>query len=98
MKKSMIAFAIVFLTASPAVMAQAVGEGSNQLSFERFMAMADKDRNRMVTRQEFLDAMGMAYDMKMERYKAANDPKMMQGIGMTRDGVKSLLDDIYRGA
>ena len=52
----------------------------------------------MITKQEFLDAMSKAYDMKMEKYKAAKDSKMMKGDAMTRDGLKGLINDINHGA
>jgi len=53
----------------------------------------------MITKQEFLDAMGKAYDMKMAKMKAAKDAdKMMKGNAMTMDGFKSLINDVHSGA
>jgi hypothetical protein len=53
----------------------------------------------MITKQEFLDAMGKAYDMKMAKMKAGKDAdKMMKGNAMTMDGFKSLINDIHTGA
>jgi hypothetical protein len=61
--------------------------------------MADKNKDSMITKQEFLDAMGKAYDMKMAKMKAANDAdKMMKGSAMTMDGFKSLINDLHSGA
>lgn len=71
---------------------------SGDIDFKKIWEMADKDKSGMVTKQEFLDAMGKAYDMKMEKMKAAKDTKMMKGDGMTQDGLKSLISDIYKGA
>jgi hypothetical protein len=68
------------------------------LTFNTIFAMADKNKDSMVTKQEFLDAMSKAYDMKMEKMKAAKDTTMMKGDAMTKDGFKSLINDIHSGA
>lgn len=65
-------------------------------AFEWLMKQADLDRDGLVTKQEFLDAMGRAYDKSMAKMKG--DSKMAKGGMMTTDGIKALLDDIYRGA
>ena len=65
-------------------------------SFDKVFRMMDKNKDTMVTRQEFLDAMGKVYDDKMKVMKA--DPKMVKDNMMTRDGLKDLLGDIYKGA
>jgi hypothetical protein len=36
--------------------------------------------------------------MKMSKMKSMKDDKMMKGDAMTRDGYKSLIADIYKGA
>lgn len=64
--------------------------------FDKVFRMADSNGDRMVTKQEFLDAMGKVYDGKMKAMKS--DPKMVKGNAMTRDGLKEVLDDIYKGA
>jgi hypothetical protein len=69
------------------------------ITFNKIFEMADKDRNAMITKQEFLDAMGKAYDMEMAKMKAGKDAdKMMKGNAMTMDGLKSLIRDIHYGA
>ena len=100
MKKSLLAAMITMSMAvggfsSPAF-AQTAGDGS--MSFDEIFRMADKNKNQMVTKQEFLDAMGRAYDMKMKKMKANNDDTMVKGDAMTRAGLKSLIADIYHGA
>ncbi len=61
--------------------------------------MADKNKDTMVTKAEFLDAMGRAYDMKMASYKKAGDTgKMMKGDALTKDGLKQLVADVYKGS
>ncbi len=98
MKKAMITAAILAIAATSPAFAQGTRGGMDQLSFEQLLNIADKDKNKSVTKQEFLEAMGKAYDMKMEAYKAAKDTKMMQGDGMTPDGLRSLLRDVNHGA
>lgn len=65
-------------------------------TFDKVFRMADKNKDAMVTREEFLAAMGEVYDAKMKAMK--NDPKMVKGTAMTRDGLKEVIADVYRGA
>jgi hypothetical protein len=65
-------------------------------TFDKVFGMADKNHDGMVTKKEFLDAMGKVYDDKMKAMKG--DAKMVKGDAMTRDGLKSVIDEIYRGA
>jgi hypothetical protein len=72
---------------------------AGDITFNAIFAMADKNKDSMITRQEFLDAMGKAYDMKMAKMKAAKDADMMmKGNAMTMDGFKSLINDLHSGA
>jgi hypothetical protein len=68
------------------------------ITFNEIFAMADRNKDSMVTKQEFLDAMSKAYDMKMEKMKMAKDGRMMKGDAMTKDGFKSLINDLHSGA
>jgi len=69
------------------------------ITFNEIFAMADKNKDSMITKQEFLDAMGKAYDMKMAKMKAGKDSSMMmKGDAMTKEGFKSLINDIHHGA
>ena len=68
------------------------------ITFNEIFAMADKNRDTMITKQEFLDAMSKAYDMKMKKMKASKDSAMMKGDMMTKEGFKSLINDIHSGA
>jgi hypothetical protein len=87
-----------------AAMALALGIGTalparadmGDITFNMIFEMADRDANKLVTKQEFLEAMGKAYDMKMKAMKG--DAKMVKGDAMTRDGLKDLIADIYKGA
>jgi hypothetical protein len=68
-------------------------------SFNAIFAMADMNKDGMVTKQEFLDAMGKQYDMKMAKMKAGKDAdKMVKGTAMTMEGMRSLINDIHSGA
>lgn len=87
-----------------AALALALGAGASlparadmgDMTFNMIFQMADKDNNKLVTKKEFLDAMSKAYDMKMKEMKP--DAGMVKGDAMTRDGLKSLIADIYKGA
>lgn len=91
---SIAAFGLMAATAS--LPARAAGGGD---SFNAIFAMADMNKDGMVTKQEFLDAMGKQYDMKMAKMKAGKDAdKMVKGTAMTMEGMRSLINDIHSGA
>jgi hypothetical protein len=89
------AMTLGLMTATVSLPARADG---GDLTFNAIFAMADKNRDSMVTKQEFLDAMSKAYDMKMAKMKSSKDATMMKGDAMTKDGFKSLINDIHSGA
>jgi EF hand domain-containing protein len=89
------AAALAMLAATASLPARAQ---TDDLTFTKIFEMADKNKDTMITKQEFLDAMSKAYDMKMEKYKAAKDSKMMKGDAMTKDGLKGLINDVHHGA
>jgi hypothetical protein len=90
---SALAISLMAVTALPA------RADSGDITFNMIFEMADKDRNAMVTKQEFLDAMSKAYDMKVAKMKAGNDAgSMIKGDAMTKQGFKSLINDLHSGA
>ncbi len=95
MKTQIAAVALTMALGAGAMPAHADSHDTN-MNFEMIFKMADKNKNSMVSRQEFLDAMGRAYDMGMKKMKG--DSMMVKGSEMTRDGLKALIADIYRGA
>jgi hypothetical protein len=103
MKKAVLAATMVALglAAGAVSMPARADSHDTQMNFEMIFKLADQNKDGMVTRAEFLDAMGMAYDMKMSKMKTMKDAdkvKMMKGDAMTRDGFKSLINDIHYGA
>ena len=62
---------------------------------EDFWKMADTNNDGMMTRKEFLDAMGKRYDANMEKMKKMGDKgkMMMKGDAMTKEGVKMLFTE-----
>lgn len=98
MKKSLFAVAAVTLAMLTATASLPARADSGDLTFKMLFEMADKNKDTMVTKQEFMDAMSKAYDMKMAKYKEAKDAKMMKGDAMTMDGLKALINDIHHGA
>lgn len=65
-------------------------------TFDKVFRMADQNKDSMVTKKEFLDAMGQVYDAKMKAMKI--DPKMVKGDAMTREAMQRLIEEIYKGA
>lgn len=76
--------------------APAYAQGEGGFRYEEFFKMADANKDSMVSKKEFLDAMAKMYDKGMTKMKS--DPKMVKGDLMTMDGVRALLLDIYKGA
>jgi len=98
MKKMHLAMPVLVLGLMAATASLPARADMGDITFNTIFAMADKNKDSMVTKKEFLDAMGKAYDMKMEKMKAMKDTKMMKGDAMTMDGLKSLINDIHSGA
>jgi hypothetical protein len=99
MKKLQLALSIAAFGLMAATASLPARADDADLTFAAITIMADKNKDSMITKQEFLDAMGKAYDMKMAKMKAGKDAdKMMKGNAMTMQGFKSLLNDIHSGA
>ena len=98
MNRSVFAASAVTLGLMAAALSLPARADMGDLTFNAIFAMADKNKDTMVTKQEFLDAMSKAYDMKMAKMKSSKDSTMMKGDAMTRDGFKSLINDIHSGA
>lgn len=99
MKKSLFAASAITLGLLAATASVPARADSGDITFNMIFAMADKNKDAMITKQEFLDAMSKAYDMKMEKMKTGKDSsKMMKGDAMTMDGFKSLINDLHHGA
>jgi hypothetical protein len=99
MKKMQMALSIAAFGLMAATASLPARADMGDLTFNTIFAMADKNKDAMITKQEFLDAMGKAYDMKMAKMKAGRDAdQMMKGNAMTMDGLKSLINDLHSGA
>jgi glycine betaine/choline ABC-type transport system substrate-binding protein len=97
MKRRLFASSIMAIALSTGFVATPALADSGDVTFEMIWKMASKDG--MVSKKDFMDAMGKAYDMKMEKMKAMKDgSKMMKGDAMTREGFKSFIDDVHKGA
>ncbi|MGE5339731.1 MAG: EF-hand domain-containing protein [Gemmatimonadota bacterium] len=75
--------------------APAYAQGAMQIRVDDFIKMADQNHDGMVTRQEFVNAMGQMYDKSMA--KMANDSMMVKNHMMTKGGVRALLSNLYIG-
>jgi Ca2+-binding EF-hand superfamily protein len=98
MKKHALAVSMLTLGLMAATASVPARADMGDITFNAIFAMADKNKDGMVTKQEFMDAMSKAYDMKMEKMKASKDTKMMKGDAMTMEGFKSLINDLHSGA
>jgi hypothetical protein len=77
-------------------MAYAPGASADEVfKFEDFFKMADTNSDGMMSRKEFMDAMGKRYDANMDKMKKMGDKgkMMMKGDAMTKDGTKMLFSE-----
>ena len=68
--------------------------------YPQMLAATDTNKDGMVSRDEFLLAMGAMYDQKMVKMKTmstASQAKMMKDSQMTIDGYRALLGEISGG-
>jgi adenylosuccinate synthase len=81
-------------------MATATTTASAKDRYPALAAAADMNKDGMVSKEEFMQAMGKMYDEKMEKMKAmpaAAQAKMMKGDQMTIEGARALLIDLGGG-
>jgi hypothetical protein len=91
------------LVLSSAAIAMAIGlaaattTASARDRYPQMAAAADMNKDGMVSKDEFLQAMGKGYDEKMAKMKAmpaAAQAKMTKADQMTMDGYRALLGDL----
>jgi hypothetical protein len=58
--------------------------------------MTDSNKDKMVSKKEFLDVMGMAYDKAMK--EMAKKPNMVKDNNLTMEAYKELIRQLYSGA
>ena len=97
MKKA-IAALLVGIAFSMGATAAMADNGSSKS--EKMFKMVDASGDGMVSREEFLKAMGKMYDEKMEKFKkmGKDGASMMKDKDMTHDGFVSLYMDLYSGS
>jgi hypothetical protein len=81
-------------------LATATTTASAKDRYPQLAAAADMNKDGMVSKEEFLQAMGKMYDDKMAKMKAmptAAQAKMMKDDQMTIEGYRSLLVDLGGG-
>ena len=67
---------------------------------EKMFKMVDASGDGMVSREEFLAAMGKMYDEKMEKFKkmGKDGASMMKDKDMTHGGFMAFYKDLYSGS
>ena len=99
MKKSIFAASALALGLAVSAVSLPARADTGDIFLNKIFAMADQNKDSMVSKEEFLKAMGDAYDLKMTQYKKSDSAgKMAKGELMTKAGLKDLLGDIYRGS
>ena len=85
---------VALLAAAGAMTAPAMAQ--ELVDWPMLSKMTDKDGDKMVSKKEFLDAMGMAYDKAMASMK--KKPNMVKDDKLSMDAYKELVRQLYSGA
>ena len=85
---------VALLAAAGAMTAPAMAQ--ELVDWPMLSKMTDKDGDKMVSKKEFLDAMGMAYDKAMASMKMK--PNMVKDDKLSMDAYKELVRQLYSGA
>jgi hypothetical protein len=73
-------------------------QGDAVISYHLMWEMADKNKDGMLTKKEFMDAMGAIFDMQMKTMKANKDAAMMvKGDMLTADAIRKMFKELYPG-
>ena len=80
-----------------------IASADETFKFEDFFKMADTNKDGMMTKQEFMNAAGVRYDVMMAKMKKMPGDKgkmMMKGDMMTKEGAKVFIDEwkVYSGS
>jgi hypothetical protein len=70
-------------------------QGDAVVSYHMMWEMADKNKDGMVTKKEFMDAMGAMFDMQMKKMKG--DAMMVKGDMLTADAIRKMFKELYPG-
>jgi hypothetical protein len=73
---------------------QAQTANPTEAGLPQFMAMADKNKDKMLSKEEFMGAMGQMYDAAVK--KAKDSGKGMKGELMLPETVRQMLEDLAR--
>ncbi len=78
-----------------AVSAPVAAQGDITVNYAMVWKMADKNNDGMVTKAEFMEAMGKAFDMHMKKVKGMKEAaEMMKGDALTQKGFRMFMGDI----
>jgi hypothetical protein len=75
--------------------AQPRSQGDVVVSYHQMWEMADKNKDGMLSKQEFMDAMSAMYDMQMKKMKG--DAMMVKGEMLSADAIRKLFKELYPG-
>jgi hypothetical protein len=82
----------------PGLASAQAGASADDMRFAVMWEMADANRDGMVTRKEFMDAMGAAYDRHMSRMKTGRDTaSMVKGEMLSAAAIRKLFQELYPG-
>jgi hypothetical protein len=96
LRRALTATAVLLaLGATQPASAQPRSQGDVVVSYHQMWEMADKNKDGMLSKQEFMDAMSAMYDMQMKKMKG--DAMMVKGEMLSADAIRKLFKELYPG-
>jgi hypothetical protein len=92
------AMILAFGAAVPGLASAQAGASADDMKFSVMWEMADVNKDGMVTRKEFMDAMGAVYDKHMKRMKTGKDAAtMVKGEMLSAAAIRKMFQELYPG-
>ena len=79
----------------PAGVSAQQNQGDVVVSYHLMWEMADKNKDGMVSKQEFMNAMSAMFDMQMKKMKG--DAMMVKGDKLSADAIRKMFRELYPG-
>ncbi len=98
-KRSVLSALLVTMALGLTAAAPAARADAGDISLDMLLMLGDRNKDRMLSKQEFIEVMGKAYDMHMTKVKKMQDSaKYTKDNALTRDGLQMLFGDAHKGA
>jgi hypothetical protein len=98
-QRSVLSALLVTMALGLAAAAPVARADAGDISLDMLLMMGDRNKDRMLSKQEFIEVMGKAFDMQMAKVKKMPDAaKYTKDNALTRDALQLLFGDAHKGA